>query len=174
MVKLWRLESSPVIWHTTLKSCWETQAHITIRHMHKCLRPRRAQPQNSMLWSKRKTARAQACNARGPSAAYWGGGADEIHILDSNLLLETKGCEAEDLCLHPGLPFSIQLPYYVWTNSLKHLSLKHGFNSATINGYWQGFKIKCKHTMQAYSCQCLRKWIKHTFSVTDNIIHSNS
>lgn len=44
---------------------------IVIQHMYKCLRPRRAQSQNSMLQRKKRTARAQAGNAWGPSAALW-------------------------------------------------------------------------------------------------------
>lgn len=96
---------------------------------------------------KKEITRAQAGNAWGPSAAHWR--TDEIHISDSNLLLETKGCEGlrgKEFVPSLRAAYTIQLPHYVWTNSPKHLSLKHGFNSSAVNG----FKLKsaiilCRH-----------------------------
>lgn len=85
MVKLCRLEFSRAISLTPLQTRCDIQAHILIQHMHKCVRPRRAQSQNSMLRSKRKMARAQAGNAWGPSAARWGRGT----LTKSTFLIQT-------------------------------------------------------------------------------------
>lgn len=51
-------------------------------------------------------------------------GGNKVHIPDSNLL-ETKDYETY-VCHHPGQPFSVPLAYYVWANSLKHMSIKPG------------------------------------------------
>lgn len=111
-----------VLSHNLIPTYWDTLTHVTIQHMQNCLRHNvSARSQNSMLQSKGNTPRARACNAWGLSTRSLGG-PDKIHIPDSNLLLETKGCETEDLCHHPGQPFSIQLPYYVWTNTC-HLNM---------------------------------------------------
>lgn len=74
MVKLWRAWIlSCNLMHILANTLRYTNAHYnpTYAQMSQTLR---AQSQNSMLQSKGKTARAQAGDAWGPSAAHWGYG----------------------------------------------------------------------------------------------------
>lgn len=89
-------------------------------------------------------------DAEGPSAAHWG--ADETHIPDSNLLLETKGLWGEGSVPSPRAAIFTSITILRLNKQPKYLPVKHGFNRTVINGNWQGFKIKtakpCRHTVR--------------------------